>query len=191
MFTMLRAVVLLAVLGSSGCASLSRNECSSGDWLGIGMRDGANGHAEDRFVDHAAACVAHGINADREQWLLGREQGLERYCTARHAYNVGASRSNYAGVCAGRAEQDFLHGYRLGGEMAAARDRREHWDHEIHHLRKQLDADPKKQPPEGEAPRRLSDSERVEIAYLLGVALSRRDEASRDMEEINLLSQRL
>lgn len=185
MLTVLRAVVLSGILGLSGCASLSRNECASGDWLGIGIRDGANGRTEDRFTEHAAACVAHGITADREQWLAGREQGLERYCTARHAFDVGASGSSYSGVCAGPAEPGFLHGYRLGGELASARERRNHWEHEIRELRQRLDADPDKDKDP------LTDSERVEIRYLLGVAFARRDEAGRDMEEINLLSQRL
>jgi hypothetical protein len=197
MLTVLRAVLLLGLLGLSGCASLSRNECASGDWYGIGLRDGANGHTEARFVDHASACVEHGISADRERWLDGRERGLDNYCTARHAFDVGAGNGSYAGVCAGPAEEDFMHGYRLGKDLAAARDRRSHWDHEIRHLRKRLDDDRKrdkdgdKAPPKDDQPPRLTNAERVEIGYRLGVAVVRRDEADRDVTEIDRLGGQL
>jgi hypothetical protein len=189
MLNTLRAVVLLGILALSGCASLSRNECAAGDWYGIGQRDGANGYPEERFADHAAACVEHGVAPDRVQYLDGRERGLERFCTARHAFSVGASNSSYAGVCAGPAEDDFLHGYRLGKALAEARSRRSHWDHEIHRLKRRLADDDKDDRPKDQP--RLTNAERVEIGILLGVSLMRRDEADRDVAEINQLSARL
>jgi hypothetical protein len=188
----LRTVVLLGILALGGCASLSRNECAAGDWYGIGQRDGANGYPEERFADHAAACVKHGVTPDRAQWLDGRERGLERFCTARHAFDVGASNSSYAGVCAGPAEDDFLHGYRLGKALAEARGRRDRWDHEIHRLRHLLEEDRQddKRDQRDDHPR-LSNAERVEIGFQLGVAMMRRDEADRDVQDINQLSARL
>jgi hypothetical protein len=189
MLNALRAVILLGILALSGCASLSRNECAAGDWYGIGQRDGANGHPEERFADHAAACVRHGVNPDRRQWLEGRERGLERFCTARHAFDVGASNSSYAGVCAGPGEDDFLHGYRLGKALAEARSRRDHWDHEIHRLNHRLAEDNKDDRPKDQP--RLTNAERVEIGILLGIAMMRRDEADRDVADINQLSARL
>ncbi len=189
MLNALRAVVLLGILALSGCASLSRNECAAGDWYGIGQRDGASGYPEERFADHAAACVAHGVNPDRRQWMEGRERGLERFCTARHAFDVGASNSSYAGVCAGPAEDDFLHGYRLGKALAEARSRRDHWDHEIHRLNHRLEEDNKRDQPQDQP--RLTNTERVAIGFQLGVAMMRRDEADRDAAEINQLSARL
>lgn len=197
MLTVLRATFLLGLLGLSGCASLSRNECASGDWYGIGLRDGSSGYTEARFVDHAAACVEHGISADRQLWLEGRERGLERYCTARHAFGVGAGNGSYGGVCVGPAEEDFLHGYRLGKDLAAARERRAYWDHEIHQLRKRLDEDHErekseaKDPPKDDKRPRLTNAERVAIGYQLGVAMVRRDEADRDVADIDHLGGRL
>ena len=189
MLNALRVVVLLGILSLSGCASLSRNECAAGDWYGIGQRDGASGYPEERFSDHAAACVAHGVNPDRQQWLEGRERGLERFCTARHAFDVGASNSSYGGVCTGPAEDDFLHGYRLGKALAEARSRRDHWDHEIHRLNHRLEEDNKRDQPQDQP--RLTNAERVEIGFQLGVAMMRRDEADRDAQEISQLSARL
>ena len=189
MLNALRAATLLGILTLSGCASLSRNECAAGDWYGIGQRDGANGYPQERFADHAAACVAHGVTADRQRWLDGRERGLERFCTARHAFDVGASNSSYAGVCAGPAEDDFLHGYRLGKALAAARSRRDRWDHEINRLNQRLEEDNKSDKPKDQP--RLTNAERVEIGFQLGVAMMRRDEADRDAEDINQLSARL
>lgn len=189
MLNALRAVVLLGILALGGCASLSRNECAAGDWYGIGQRDGASGYPEERLADHAAACVKHGITPDRAQWLEGRERGLERFCTARHAFDVGASNSSYAGVCAGPAEDDFLHGYRLGKALAEARSRRDHWNQEIHRLNQRLAEDNKDDQPKDYP--RLTNLERVEIGFQLGVAMMRRDEADRDAEEISQLSARL
>jgi Protein of unknown function (DUF2799) len=197
MSNVLRVVALLAILSLGGCASLSRNECAAGDWVGIGLRDGANGYTEDRFADHAKACIAHGITADRDRWLAGRERGLDRYCNARHAFEVGANNSSYEGVCAGPTEEDFLHGYRLGRATAEARERRSHWDSEIHNLRHRLDEDSergKSHDHDGAHPDerpRLTDAERVEIGVQLGVALVRRDEADRDVAELEQRSLRL
>ena len=189
MLNALRAVILLGILALGGCASLSRNECAAGDWYGIGQRDGANGYPEERLAEHAAACVAHGVTPDRAQWRDGRERGLERFCTARHAFDVGASNSNYAGVCAGPGEEGFLHGYRLGKALAEARSRREHWNHEIKRLRHRLEEDDNGDRPK-DSPR-LTNTERVEIGILLGVAMMRCDEADRDVVEISQLSARL
>jgi hypothetical protein len=130
--------------------------------FGIGQRDDGNGYPEERF------------------------------CTARHAFDVGASNSSYAGVCAGPAEDDFLHGYRLGKALAEARARRERWAHEMHRLQHLLEEDREddKRDQRDDHPR-LSNAERVEIGFQLGVAMMRRDEADRDVAEITQLSARL
>ena len=183
MTSLMRLSILAALLALSGCETLSESECRTGDWYGVGVRDGANGYAEDRFIENAKACQAHGIEVDRARWLEGRLRGLERYCTARNAFDVGAGGSSYAGVCTGPMEDDFLHGYDLGRKLAEARQRRDHWDSEIREIRKRLDEHA--QPAKDDKPEHaaLPASEIADLNYRLGVAVTRRDEADRDVTE--------
>ena len=189
MSTFVRMTCLLAVLALAGCATLSRSECQTGDWYSIGERDGANGYTEDRFLNDAKACAARGMPADRDRWMEGRDRGLARYCTARHAIEVGSASDSYQGVCAGPAEGDFLLGYRLGRSLADARERRAHWNRDIQQIRHRLDeADRDRGVKSGDDKstehHALTDAERVELGYRLGIATVRHDEAERDLAAI-------
>jgi len=181
MSTSFRVICALALLALAGCGSVSKRECETGDWYGIGVRDGANGYGEERFLDNAKACVKHGIAADRERWLDGRMRGLERYCTVRNGLGVGARNDAYRGVCPRPDEDEFLRGYELGRDLHHARARVSSLDSEIYEIKERLrrhhDADPDD---EKEKKDRLSDAERVELAYRLGVAVTQREIAERD-----------
>lgn len=176
----------LLALTLSGCATVSKGECQGGDWYGIGVRDGANGYGEERFVDNAKACAKHGISADRERWLDGRMRGLERYCTVRNGLQVGQRNDAYRGVCSLPDEEGFLRGYELGRELHFARARLSSLDAEIHDIRERLRRDREADDDDEEEKKkyRLSDTERVELAYRLGVATVKREEAERDCAEL-------
>lgn len=195
-----RIATALAVLTLCGCATLSKSECQTGDWYSIGVRDGANGQTEDRFLENAKACAARGMPADRERWMQGREHGLERYCTAPHGYQVGAAGENYRGVCLGPVEGEFMRGFQLGHQLAEARDRHSHWDHEIHEIQQRLDrakADDKHDGDHGDHAGKkadyepLTDDERVALGVRLGIAIVKRDEAAGDMAAIEERSRQL
>lgn len=113
----LAAALLLVIFNLTGCASLSKNECLSADWFDIGMRDGANGRAEEYIVNHAAACQRVDVTPDRELWHDGRNRGLNRYCTVRNGYSVAAGGGGYGGVCVAHDEPGFLHGFDLGRDV--------------------------------------------------------------------------
>jgi Protein of unknown function (DUF2799) len=181
--------VLAAAL--AGCATVSKGECQSGDWYGIGVRDGASGHGEERFVDNAKACAKHGISADRERWLDGRMRGLERYCTLRNGLQVGENNGSYRGVCTQHDEEGFLRGYETGRELHFARGRVSSLDSEIHDIRERLRRDREAKDEEEKKKYRLSDAERVELAYRLGVAVVKREEAERDLAEIEYRAREL
>ena len=185
----------LAVLALSGCATVSKSECQSGDWYDIGVRDGARGYGEERFLENAKACAKHGLSADRERWLDGRMRGLERYCTAQNGFAVGAQNGGYAGVCPRPDDEQFLHGYRLGQDLAVARGRVAHYDHEIHELSERLDRDrDRDEGDSGDRPKddkRLSKAERIELAVRIGVNVAKREEALRMVAEIEDLAREL
>ncbi|MFO1425667.1 MAG: DUF2799 domain-containing protein [Steroidobacteraceae bacterium] len=201
MSTMLRGMVAIAVLALSGCATVSRNECRTGDWFDIGVRDGARGWGEERFLDDAKACARHGLAADREAWLQGRERGLERYCTARNGFDVGAQGGSYGGVCPRLREDEFLHGYSLGQDLAQVRAEMARRDHRIHELRERLEPHRDGDDRDGgdhrdgtgrdrgghsaQDERRdhepLSDKERIALAIELGVHVARREDLRREV----------
>lgn len=181
------------MLAMSGCAAVSKSECKSGDWYDIGMRDGAQGYGEERFLENAKACAKHGLSSDRERWLDGRMHGLERYCTPRNAFEVGANKSKYGGVCTQFGEDRFLQAYNLGRDLAEARSRFAHWNSEIHDLQDRLDQDDKKDKDSSadkndnksdESSERLSKSERVELGIRIGIAIVKREDARRDVADL-------
>lgn len=204
----IRLFLALTLVSLGGCETLSKSECQTGDWYSIGVRDGANGYTEDRYLQNAKACAKRGLTADRDRWLEGREHGLERYCTARNAFEVGSRADSYLGVCRDRGEGEFMYGYDLGRSLADARGRRSRWDSEIHRIRHRLDEDDKweresreqghgtaggdaRHDDQHETHQRLSSNERVELGFQLGIAVTRRAEADRDCSELEARGQHL
>src|SRR5688572_23929108 len=124
--TAMRLFAALAMCAAlSGCASLSKNECLSADWQDIGIRDGADGRPEEYLIRHASACAKVAVTPDREKWLAGRDQGLDRFCVPYRAYQLGEYGASFdVGICR-RYDQDRLvnayeHGlevHRLGAEV--------------------------------------------------------------------------
>ncbi|MGH8262449.1 MAG: DUF2799 domain-containing protein [Steroidobacteraceae bacterium] len=184
-------VVLIAVAAMSGCAPVSKSECQTGDWYDIGVRDGARGYGEERFLGNAQACAKHGLTADRERWLDGRMQGLQRYCTPHNAFEVGARNESYGGVCRQFDEGGFMRAYSLGRDLAEARATRSRWDGEISGIRDKLDRDDRRRKDDksddGDKTKdeeRLTSAERTELGIRLGIALVKRADAQRRCEEL-------
>ncbi len=113
---------LIAMIALTGCASMSSEECASGDWVAVGYEDGSRGYSSDRFSAHRKACAKHGYTANFEAYQRGREQGLVEYCQPGRGFSVGASGGQYNGVCAADTEADFLHAYHAGRKLYRLRD---------------------------------------------------------------------
>ena len=92
-------LILTALLVVSSCATLSENECRSGDWYAIGLKDGADGRKPDFILQHAKACNEFGIAPKAKPWREGRTEGLKRYCTVPNAYDVGSRGRRLSPVC--------------------------------------------------------------------------------------------
>ncbi len=127
----LNPLVLVPLVLLGGCAGLSERDCRGGDWYNIGVRDGANGRAEEYVAEHSAACQTFGVEPDHDAWLEGRERGLERYCTVRNGYRIGEVGGSYNDVCFAGAEMDFRRGYDLGLRMNRARSALNRVENEI------------------------------------------------------------
>ncbi len=109
-------LIALSILCFSlaGCATLSTDECSTGDWQKIGKLDGNDGRTPDRFTHHAKACKLDRSEASRALYNSGREEGLRSYCTTVRGYREGALGQAYLGVCSGGSSAQFMKGYELG-----------------------------------------------------------------------------
>lgn len=104
----------LILAGISGCASMSGDECASGDWTTIGYEDGARGFTTDRISQHRKACAKHGIAPDFAAYRNGRKQGLVEYCQPGRGFDIGANGGSYSGVCSANLEANFLDAYNAG-----------------------------------------------------------------------------
>lgn len=108
---------LFAVIGLSGCASMSKDECAVSDWHAIGFEDGARGYTAERIGNHRKACGKHGISPDFENYQSGRAKGLRQFCQPARGFSVGANGGQYYGVCPSDLEMDFVDAYNSGHQL--------------------------------------------------------------------------
>ncbi|MDD5100395.1 MAG: DUF2799 domain-containing protein [Syntrophales bacterium] len=92
-------IILAGLLILAGCATLNKEECLSGDWHGLGMRDGVNGEPAVRIEKHRKACAEYGVQPDERRYLDGRIEGLRKYCQIDNAFRTGLDGKRYQGVC--------------------------------------------------------------------------------------------
>ncbi|MDO6387209.1 DUF2799 domain-containing protein [Uliginosibacterium sp. 31-12] len=116
------ALPLLFVCLLAGCSTLSEDECRQGDWERVGYRDGQNGQAPERISTHRKSCSVYRLEPDETAWRLGRERGLNFYCTPANGLSAGRRGERYAGVCPERSEAAFLRGFEAGREIHLARE---------------------------------------------------------------------
>lgn len=117
---------IAAILGLSGCASMSADECVMSDWRTIGFEDGSMGYTADRLGNHRKACAKHGVAPDFEAYQTGWSQGVRQFCQPARGFNLGAGGGRYNGVCPGDLEPDFVDAFNTG--------------HKLHNLRSQVNA---------------------------------------------------
>ncbi|MCF8505063.1 MAG: DUF2799 domain-containing protein [Caulobacter sp.] len=108
------AIVAACGLLTGSCASLSEDQCMTGDWAGIGYGDGAAGYGTGRFGDHVKACEKYGVMPEQSVYMTGRARGLTVYCQPDRGFRVGRQGSSYGGVCPASLEGPFLAAYSDG-----------------------------------------------------------------------------
>ena len=109
--------VAMAIVLTSGCASMSEQECLTANWLDAGFRDGRNGEPLTRIEDHRNACSKVGVSPDRTQYLKGRDQGILLYCTPENALQEGRQGRQYRNACPAHLEHRFLGAYQQGKQI--------------------------------------------------------------------------
>lgn len=118
-------VAVAGALTTVGCATISKEQCLSGDWGAVGYGDGVDGRPMSRLDDHAKACAKVGVTPEPAPYFAARAEGLKRYCTEPNGFRVGREGKSYAGVCPPPVEAEFLGGYADGERVHAATQRLE------------------------------------------------------------------
>jgi len=151
----------LVVIGLSGCASMSGDECATSDWSAVGYEDGSRGYTTDRFGAHRKACAKHGITADFQAYQQGRAQGLVEFCQPSKGFDLGASGGRYNAVCSADLEPEFLDAYRVGQQLYTLRSNVSYANSEIYARERELAS--------------ISESVRDAEALLIGADTSTED----------------
>ena len=94
-----KVVMISSCIALSACATLSKEECMVGDWQAIGYNDGVAGYSVERLAAHSKACANASVAPNYEAWERGRKLGLQQYCTADNAYNIGRRGNTLNNVC--------------------------------------------------------------------------------------------
>jgi hypothetical protein len=103
----LRTLLIGLLTLTTGCATLTREECLYGDWFGVGLKDGREGEDASRFINHQDACRQYNVIPDKQQYLAGREQGLQQYCQLDNAIELGLRGVRYQSVCPSDLDKSF------------------------------------------------------------------------------------
>ncbi|WP_299183502.1 DUF2799 domain-containing protein [uncultured Neptuniibacter sp.] len=138
---MLRLLIVTgSIISLSGCASLNQSECVTGDWQGIGYRDGAQGKSETFVADHQQACAEYQIRVDLQAYLEGRGQGLQAYCQPGNGYRLGHKGAKYNPVCPKSLSAEFENAYREGRALYQLEQRVRQVENQIKRNDQQIDS---------------------------------------------------
>lgn len=107
-------LIFIAAVGLSGCATLNEDECTAGDWSGIGFNDGSKGRGPSYFDRHIKACAEYGVAPAQSPWLEGRDRGLRVYCRPSNAYRIGRRGARIAPYCSSVEAAEMEPAYRFG-----------------------------------------------------------------------------
>jgi hypothetical protein len=107
------------MLGVSGCASMSKEECRAVDWRTVGYEDGAAGRGSGAVSSRRKACAAAGVTLDLDAYQAGRAQGLREYCQPETGFRIGEQGGGYGGFCPPDLAPAFSQAYESGRELLA------------------------------------------------------------------------
>nr|WP_321481516.1 DUF2799 domain-containing protein [uncultured Cohaesibacter sp.] len=119
----------------AGCASLSQEECLSGDWSAVGTNDAMEGRDASRFSDHIKACSKYDISPDKNLYQIGYQKGLRSYCTPSNGFSVGRNGYSYRQICPPASEPEFMRGYLRGNALHETETEIAEKEHDIAQLK--------------------------------------------------------
>ena len=106
-----RLMGLILMVGLSGCATLSEEECRVGDWQTIGFEDGSIGKDVRDIGRHREACADYGITVDLEAYRQGHDEGMVVFCQPASGFDLGASGQPFNDNCPQALRPEFYAAY--------------------------------------------------------------------------------
>ena len=110
-------LAVLVIVGVSGCATMSQEECLVSDWQSVGYEDGTRGASVGTISKYRKTCAKHGVSPDLQAYRQGYEEGVVVYCQPARGFNEGSRGRSYSGVCPADLEPEFLDGYQAGRQL--------------------------------------------------------------------------
>lgn len=132
------AVIATTALFLSGCASMSKEECLTANWLDQGFRDGRTGQPLSRLEDHRTACAKVAVIPNNNLYIEGRERGVLLYCTPDNGLQEGLQGRPYRNACPTELEPAFLSAYNNGKQVYEAEQQVERLNNQSRQLEQSL-----------------------------------------------------
>ena len=132
-FKALCAGFLLCALAS--CATMNVDECRAADWRGIGQRDALAGRTLSVLDERAKDCAKAQVIVNTQDYLQGRDVGLQTYCQLPNAIRLGVDGMRYDGVCPVALDAEFRKRYNAGRDVYRASSRLD----ELENIRRRLE----------------------------------------------------
>ena len=126
--------ILLLSTFISSCASLSKEECTLGDWEGIGNSDGLKGLPRKTLSKHQKACSEYGVTVEKSSYLSGHKSGLKSYCKEENAFQKGLNGERYYNVCSSKFAKKFNEGekiFTLSNELSSVQKEIEGYEDQL------------------------------------------------------------
>lgn len=102
---------------TSGCATMSKDECLHADWYLKGVDDATQGYALSRVDEHREACARVNVEPNVKEYREGHRKGERLYCVPAKGYSEGVKGAAYNNICPVELEAGFLRAYRDGQEL--------------------------------------------------------------------------
>lgn len=123
---MRKSMVIVSALGIllllAGCATVSKEDCLVTDWFEVGRVDGMQGRPRTAFQNRAKPCLEQGVNADRQAYYQGHDEGMKYYCTEEKGFGLGRQGLPYKSNCPLELEKEFQTGYEHGIQLYCSED---------------------------------------------------------------------
>jgi hypothetical protein len=96
------------------CSQQKVLNCNITNWEETGVNDVLNGLGGGQVDQWKNTCGPKFSQADQAIYLKGRTRGLKTFCTFKYGLKFGEAGMSYSDQCEGRAEKEFLRGFKLG-----------------------------------------------------------------------------
>lgn len=129
--------VSMVVLGLSGCASMSVEECQSAHWQRIGEREGIRGEGS-QLARHYKACQKANIVPDQTQYEQGYSRGLALYCTTEQVFQQALQGKGDYQFCPVQKQAQLRPYYQVANDYYQAKQQLTRLEDDFYRVRERL-----------------------------------------------------